>query len=189
MTSRLYETAAHGIETGRTTPSAQARPTAAAAALAALLAVLVPPPASAHGEAHGSGASARAPAMVETDFGRTGDPRAVARTIRVDMNDRMRFAPEVVRVKVGETVRFEVTNSGKVLHEMVIGTEAELAKHAELMRKHPGMEHDEPYMVHVGPGRQGAMVWQFTKAGSFHYGCLVPGHFEAGMKGRIEVVR
>lgn len=28
-----------------------------------------------------------------------------------------------------------------------------------------------------------------TKPGTFHYGCLVPGHFEAAMKGRIEVVR
>jgi uncharacterized cupredoxin-like copper-binding protein len=91
-------------------------------------------------------------------------------------------------VREGETVRFLVKNSGATLHEMVLGTMDELKKHAELMRKHPGMEHDEPYMVHVAPGKTQTLVWQFTRAGEFHYGCLIPGHFEAGMVGRVRVV-
>jgi len=73
------------------------------------------------------------------------------------------------------------------MHEMVLGTRAELEAHAEMMRKHPGMEHDEPYMLHVPPGKSGQMGWRFTKAGEFLYGCLVPGHFEAGMVGTIIV--
>ena len=88
-------------------------------------------------------------------------------------------------VQPGETIRFEVKNSGKTMHEMVLGTMQDLTEHAELMRKHPGMEHDEPYMAHVPPGKTERMVWHFTKSGEFYYGCLIPGHFEAGMVGKV----
>lgn len=142
----------------------------------------------AHGENHGKRSPAKPPsAYEETDWGRAGDPKRVTRTIKIDMNDRMRFTPSTITVKRGETIRFEVVNSGKLLHEMVIGTEKELQEHAALMKKFPDMEHDEPYMVHVDPGKRGSMVWQFTKAGNFLFGCLIPGHFEAGMIGRIQV--
>jgi uncharacterized cupredoxin-like copper-binding protein len=57
------------------------------------------------------------------------------------------------------------------------------------MKKHPGMEHDEPYMAHVQPGRKAEIVWRFTEAGEFHYGCLIPGHFEAGMVGKVRVTQ
>jgi len=86
-------------------------------------------------------------------------------------------------------VRFVVANKGKLMHEMVIGTMDELKKHGELMKKHPTMEHDEPYMSHVAPGKKEDLVWQFTKAGEFYYACLIPGHFEAGMIGKIKVVK
>jgi uncharacterized cupredoxin-like copper-binding protein len=153
-----------------------------AAAFAAL-----PLAAYAHGDSHASKASAAQP-MVETDFGRTGDPGRVVRTVRVDMSDKMRFTPSVIEVKQGETVRFIVKNSGKTMHEMVLGTVQALKDHAELMRKHPGMEHDEPYMAHVAAGKTADIVWQFTKAGEFQYGCLIPGHCEAGMVGKINVI-
>jgi uncharacterized cupredoxin-like copper-binding protein len=130
---------------------------------------------------------AKAISTEETAFGREGDPKKVSRTINVDMSDKMRFAPAELTIKRGETVRFRVRNSGQVLHEMVLGTMADLKAHAELMRKHPGMEHDEAYMAHVAPGKAETMIWQFTKAGEFHYGCLVPGHFEAGMIGKVVV--
>src|ERR1700682_6398754 len=81
-------------------------------------------------------------------WGREGDPRKATRTIAIDMADTMRFTPAEVKVKQGDTVKFVVSNSGKTMHEMVIGTEDELRKHAELMKKHPGMEHDEPYKAH-----------------------------------------
>ena len=47
--------------------------------------------------------------------------------------------------------------------------------------------HGEAGMVHVAPGKSGSLVWQFTRPGEFHYACLVPGHFEAGMVGTIKV--
>ncbi len=124
----------------------------------------------------------------ETAFGREGDPKRATRTVNVDMSDKMRFTPAALTVKQGETVRFRVNNSGQTMHEMVLGTMEELKQHAEMMKKHPGMEHDESFMAHVAPGKTGIMLWQFTKPGEFHYGCLVPGHFEAGMLGTIRVI-
>jgi len=147
--------------------------------------VLAAPLVHAHGDPHTKPAAAQP--MVETDFGRTGDPKKVSRTVRVVMSDRMRFTPAVITAKKGETLKLVVKNSGAVLHEMVLGTKAELEAHAELMRKFPGMEHDEPFMAHVAPGRTGEIAWQFTKTGEFYYGCLIPGHFEAGMTGKVIV--
>ena len=141
----------------------------------------------AHGEKPHAKKEARAVSTEEKSFGREGDPKKVSRTINVDMSDRMRFKPAELTIRQGDTVRFRVRNSGKVMHEMVLGTMEELKAHAEVMRKHPGMEHDEPYMAHVAPGKTETMVWQFTKAGEFHFGCLVPGHFEAGMIGKVIV--
>lgn len=153
-----------------------------------LLTALSAAPVWAHGEAHGK--KSDKPAALNTEekaFGRQGDPKKISRTVNVDMNDRMRFMPDSLNVRQGETIRFIVRNSGKVMHEFVLGTTAELKEHAELMKKHPGMEHDEPYMAHVSPGKSETIVWQFTRAGEFHFGCLLPGHFEAGMVGKINV--
>jgi uncharacterized cupredoxin-like copper-binding protein len=119
-------------------------------------------------------------------WGIAGDAKG-ARTIEIRMTDDMRFRPDRIEVREGETIRFVVRNAGKVLHEMVIGTERELAEHAALMRKFPGMEHDEPFMTHVRPGRKGDLVWNFNRPGTFQFACLVPGHFEAGMKGTVTV--
>jgi uncharacterized cupredoxin-like copper-binding protein len=125
----------------------------------------------------------------ETPFGRAADPRKALRTVRVEMSDRMRFKPAEITVKRGEIVRFVPVNKGRVAHEMVLGTLADLKTHAELMKKFPEMEHDEPNMVHVPPGKTGEMGWQFTRAGEFYYGCLQPGHFEAGMVGKAVVTQ
>ncbi|HZL92760.1 MAG TPA: cupredoxin family protein [Vicinamibacterales bacterium] len=149
-----------------------------------LAAAVAAGPTLAHSDAHPPKKNAE---IKQTEFGRTGDPRKASRTVKVDMSDAMRFTPAEISVRRGETVRFVATNSGKQVHEMVLGTMKELKEHAELMRKHPGMEHDEPYMAHVQPGKTVEIVWQFTKPGEFHYGCLIPGHFEAGMNGKVTV--
>jgi len=113
---------------------------------------------------------------------------AAQRTVTVTMNDTMRYDPAQVTVKRGETVRFVATNNGKLVHEMVIGTKKDLEQHAEHMRKHPhGMDHEGNGMLRLKPGATGSLTWTFKKAGTFHYGCLEPGHFEAGMIGRITV--
>ena len=122
-------------------------------------------------------------------LGKPGDPGKVTRGIQVEMNDTMRFKPANIKVKRGETIRFIVRNTGKVKHEMVLGTIKELKEHAELMRKFPEMEHADPNQVSVEPGKTGELIWQFSKAGTFDFACLVPGHFEAGMVGKVRVSR
>lgn len=120
-------------------------------------------------------------------FGIAGNPAKATRTINFSMTDAMRFDPSKIEVKQGDTVKFVVKNNGKLMHEMVIGTMADLKEHSELMKKHPGMEHDEPYMAHVSPGKTETIVWQFNRPGEFNFACLVAGHFEAGMVGSISV--
>ena len=100
----------------------------------------------------------------------------------------MRFTPDRIDVRLGETVRFDVSNAGKVMHEFVIGTKKENEAHAALMVKFPNMEHDEPYMAHVPPGKTAELVWQFNRAGEFDFACLIAGHYQAGMVGKIKVV-
>lgn len=155
-------------------------------ALASVLAAF-PLGAYAHGESKHDKKAAKPISTEEKPFGREGDPRKASRTVKVDMSDKLRFAPDNLTVKRGETVKFVVKNNGKLMHEMVLGTMQELKEHAAMMLKHPTMEHDEPYMAHVAPGKAETMVWQFTKAGEFYFGCLVPGHFEGGMIGKVTV--
>ena len=123
----------------------------------------------------------------QKDWGIAGDAKAAKRSIEVGMADNMRFTPDLIEVRLGETVRFVARNAGKVMHEFVIGTKAENGKHAEMMVKFPTMEHDEPYMAHVPPGKTGQIVWTFNRAGEFEFACLIAGHYQAGMVGAITV--
>lgn len=120
-------------------------------------------------------------------WGIAGQAAQVQRTLTIRMTDDMRFAPAAFEVQLGETVRLVAVNAGQVLHEIVIGTPEELQAHAAMMKKHPNMEHDEPYMAHVNAGQRGEIVWTFNRPGDFQFACLIPGHFEAGMVGRITV--
>lgn len=139
--------------------------------------------------AHGDKADQHAHVVKEQkDWGIAGEAKQVTRTITLTMTDNMRFTPDRIEVRQGETVRLRVRNAGKMLHELVIGTRQELTAHAGQMLKHPGMEHEEPYMTHVSPGKSGEIIWTFNRAGEFEFACLIAGHFEAGMKGTIRVV-
>lgn len=120
-------------------------------------------------------------------IGQPGKANKVSRTIAVDMTDAMRFSPADISVKRGETIKFVVTNSGKVKHEMVLGSEKELKEHYEMMKKFPEMEHADENMVTVQPGQTGEIIWEFSKAGKVNFACLQPGHYEAGMKGIVAV--
>jgi len=123
----------------------------------------------------------------QLDWGIAGEAKDAKRSIAVGMADTMRFTPERIELRLGETVKFIVRNSGKQMHEFVIGTRAENARHAQMMIKFPNMEHDEPYMAHVPPGKTGEIVWTFNREGEFEFACLIAGHYQAGMVGTIKV--
>jgi len=155
--------------------------------LCLLLALVLPTTVCAHGDAHAPSQDAVTVSTELHPWGRQGDPKKATRTVRMAMSDRMRFEPSQLTLKRGETVTFVVHNAGKLMHEFVIGTPVTLGEHAEMMKKHPGMEHDEPYMAHVAPGKTRQLTWIFTEAGVFLAGCLVAGHWDAGMKATLRV--
>ena len=120
-------------------------------------------------------------------IGEPGKAADAKRTVTVNMLDSMRFTPQSITVKQGETIKFIVKNSGKVKHEMVLGTEKELKEHYEVMKKNPEMEHADDNQITVQPGKSGEIIWRFTKAGKVNFACLQPGHYDAGMKGFVTV--
>jgi len=138
------------------------------------------------GQAHGAAAKSAAGAE-QTAFGRAGEPSKVTRSVAVSMSDQMRYDPAVIRVKTGATIKFLLANHGQGAHEFVLGTLQEIQEHAALMKKFPGMEHDEPSQARVKPGGKEELVWQFNKPGEFYFACLMPGHYEAGMVGKVIV--
>lgn len=143
---------------------------------ALMLAALTPLPTSSFAHDH-----------EESAVGKPGVAVDVSRTVKVSMTDAMRFEPAQVSAKQGETIRFVVTNAGKVKHEFVLGTETELKEHYEAMLKSPDMVHSDPNRVTLAPGAAGEIIWTFTKTGNIDFACLQPGHYDAGMKGIVAV--
>ena len=118
--------------------------------------------------------------------GEPGNPKARSRTIQVEMSE-MEYTPSRIEVKRGEQIRFVIRNVGKEDHEFLLATTAENLKHAEEMKKHPHMEHDDPNGVRLKPQQSAEIVWKFTHAGTFEYSCLIPDHRDYGMIGRVTV--
>lgn len=139
----------------------------------------------AHGDADDSARSVM-PAEQKA-WGIGADEAQVDRELVIRMDDTMRFTPDHFDVAEGETLRLIIKNEGQMLHELVLGSAEELEEHAALMAKFPEMEHDEPYMAHVNPGQTQSLLWTFNRAGRFEFACLLPGHYQAGMVGGLEV--
>lgn len=137
-----------------------------------------------------AGSAALAQAHESFSVGVPGNPKKPARTVEVVMREadgRMLFVPDRVEVKRGEQIRFIVKNTGEVAHEFMLATTKENLKHAELMKKYPDMEHDDPNGKTVQPKQSTEILWRFTKRGEFEFSCLIPGHREAGMLGKVVV--
>lgn len=126
----------------------------------------------------------------DTAYGKPGDPKKPARVVAIAMSEKdgkMLFTPDRIEVRRGEQVKFALRNNGELDHELVVATLEENLKHAIEMQKNPDMEHDDPNAKRLAPKKSGEIVWQFTKAGEFDFSCLIPGHREAGMTGKIIV--
>jgi uncharacterized cupredoxin-like copper-binding protein len=149
-------------------------------ATAAILAthIAMPRPASAH-EDRG-----------HFSAGEPGDPKKPARVVEIKMfegSGKMGYEPARIEVRRGEQIRFVLQNDGEEDHEFILATVAENRKHAEVMKKNPDMEHDDPNAKRLLPHGHSEIVWKFTKRGTFEFACLIPGHYEKGMVGRITV--
>jgi uncharacterized cupredoxin-like copper-binding protein len=122
--------------------------------------------------------------------GEPGNPKKPARVVQITMREadgKMLFIPDRVEVRKGEQIKFVLRNNGELDHEFILATTGENLKHAEQMKKNPDMEHDDPNGKRIASKKGDEIVWRFTKAGTFEFGCLIPGHREAGMIGTVVV--
>ncbi|MDD0973967.1 cupredoxin domain-containing protein [Pseudomonas fontis] len=145
----------------------------------------------------------------EFAFGQPAPAAKATRTVQVVLGD-MYFEPGDLTVKAGETVRFVVTNKGQVPHEFNLGDATMHARHQQEMLAMQGqmdhsamghgsmdhskmaggaMKHDDPNMVMVDPGKQGELTWTFSKPGAIEFACNVPGHYQAGMVGKLTIAQ
>ena len=134
------------------------------------------------GHSHGHGETFSA--------GEPGNPKKPSKIVQVTMGEsdgKMLFVPARLEVRKGDQIKFVLRNNGELEHEFVLASTAENLKHAEEMKKHPNMAHEEPNGRQLAPKKTSEFVWKFTKAGEFEYSCLIPGHREAGMTGTIVV--
>ncbi|MBC8995967.1 cupredoxin family protein [Pseudomonas sp. N40(2020)] len=147
------------------------------------------------------------------DFGQSAPAANATRSIEVVMGD-MSFDPKTIQIKAGETVRFVLVNKGQLLHEFNLGDAAMHAEHQQEMLQMQqsgmltptgmkemshnmagmdhaamghGMKHDDPNSVLVEPGKTAELIWTFSKATSLEFACNIPGHYQAGMVGKLTV--
>ena len=145
------------------------------------------------------------------DFGQPGEAAKASRTVEIKLGD-MFFEPESLDVKAGETVRFVLKNEGALLHEFSLGDAAMHAEHQKHMlmmqqmgmltptsmqhdmskmdhSQHDmsGMAHDDPNTVMLEPGQSAELTWTFAQATGLEFACNIPGHYQAGMVGSVEV--
>jgi len=120
--------------------------------------------------------------------GEPGDPKKPFRVIEVTMTDgpgSMSYSPDRIEVRKGEQIKFVLKNTGHLAHEFLLDSFEANAKHKIEMEKNPEMEHDDPNGKRLEPKKSAEILWRFTKAGTFEFACLIPGHYETGMKGVI----
>jgi uncharacterized cupredoxin-like copper-binding protein len=149
--------------------------------MASSLALAAPGHKPGEGHSHGPEDSA---------YGVPGDPKQAARIVQITMTEadgKMLFIPDKVEVRRGEQIRFMLRNNGGQPHEFVLGTLEENLKHGEEMKKNPDMEHEDPNAKRLDSKKTGEIVWKFTKTGEFDFSCLIPGHRESGMFGKVIV--
>ena len=140
-------------------------------------------------------------------FGQPAPANKATRSVEVTLQD-IAFSPNSVNVKDGETVRFVLVNKGRLLHEFNLGDAAMHAEHQKEMLKmqasgmltatgmgamdhsamgHGAMKHDDPNSVLVEPGKTAELTWTFAKATGLEFACNLPGHYQAGMVGKLNV--
>lgn len=139
-----------------------------------------------NGHGHGHGANGK-------KFGEPGKAAEVDRVVRVRA-DGLSYELEETRFRVGETVKFVITNVSGLPHDFTLGNAATQAAHRKEMAEMIAgdgmsghMDHNDGNAVFLKPGETKALIWKFTRTGQLKYGCNVPGHYEAGMEGPIVV--
>jgi uncharacterized cupredoxin-like copper-binding protein len=157
-------------------------------------------------------AAMASPSHSKSEIGQPADAKKADRTIEIRMGDIF-LEPKTIDIKAGETVRFVLKNEGSLLHEFNLGMAAAHAVHQKEMAlmfqngslyptgakdmsnmdhamsgmKMAGMKHDDPNSVLIEPGATEELVWTFTRTTGLEFGCNIPGHYQAGMVGKVNV--
>ncbi len=138
-----------------------------------------------------AGAAMASPGHGKMKVGEPGKADQVDREVQILMKETddgdMLFEPNTLKIKNGETIRFIIKNVGELEHEFVLDTHEEVQKHKAVMEKFPEMEHEDDNSIRLDEGKEGEIIWKFTNGGEFQFACLIPGHYESGMKGEIAV--
>lgn len=145
------------------------------------------------------------------DIGSPADGAGADREVAITLYDNY-FEPESISVAPGETLRFTLSNQGNLLHQFTIGTpemhtaqQAEMAMMVEhgmisetaidehaMHMDHSGMgmgemTHDAPNTVLLEPGDTAEISWTFPQGGTLEFACNLPGRYDVGMVGSIEI--
>lgn len=151
------------------------------------------------------------PALADTGhfaFGHPAQAQAASRTVEIILGD-MYYQPTSVQVKAGETLRFVLKNQGQLAHEFSLGDAAMHAEHQKQMlamqsmghgamehgqmghdmagMEHGAMSHADANTVSLQPGETAELTWTFARAQGLQFACNIPGHYQAGMVGTLEV--
>lgn len=91
----------------------------------------------------------------------------------------LHLVPEIVNAKVGDTLKFTVTNSGESPHNFKVCGDGEspLESCTDTWGFSGMIQPNATAIVSATP----------TKAGTFDYYCYIPGHKGAGMAGKLVV--
>ena len=116
-----------------------------------------------------------------------GAADAAGRIVEVSITEFSIDSPEYAAT-LGETVSFVVTNHGRVGHEFRLTTEHAAEEHvAEHTGDHADHmasvdDHHQEFFVMVAPGSTETLTVSFDHDMEFDVaGCLLPGHWEAGL--------
>jgi uncharacterized cupredoxin-like copper-binding protein len=125
----------------------------------------------------------------EMEIGKPGI-KHISRSVTVKMFETeygMIFKPDFLKFEAGQTIKINLINKGELQHEFVMDTEDGILKHKIEMENMPDMDHNDPNSLRLNPNEKGEILWTFSNSGVFEFACLIPGHYEAGMHGKLLV--
>lgn len=105
-------------------------------------------------------------------------------TVRIDI-DHSRFHVAPIRVRPHTEIRFVVVNHDPIGHELIVGGPDVQARHAN---GHEAYHPPVPGEVSVPADGRAATTYLFHEPGPVEYACHLPGHYQYGMHGIVEVV-
>ena len=103
--------------------------------------------------------------------------QAAPRVVQIVATPQLRLLPAVVTIQADETITFEVTTMGPVVHEFMVGPAADVAADKA----------GTPEIADLGMMQTRSLTYTFAGPGPFSFACHAPGHYEAGMTGTIVV--